>query len=498
MINMKREDFLYTSEFTAVASIGKPTGLTSKASIDELEDLKKLITNKEEIGEDPDLLYTVFNCAVVNLVNKNGDAIDTETALKVAKYFKHKPTNIEHSSSSVVGYITNVGFSKFPDNVVVDPSELEGTTAPFNIALSAIVWKSMDPFFADYVKNSNEEENYCYKDVSTSWEIGFNEYKIAVGSKNLEKAKIISDKQEIEKTKKYLTKFGGTGFNENNEEVYLVICGEAKPLGIGFTSNPAAAVSGVLVVDEEDEEDEKEEINSSTCDELKTIAANLSYRISQLNELFSEKISHKDKNTVIEYKSMKFDNLDELYGCLSEASTIEAPDGNRIKNFIKEELLKADEKWKASELEKESKAAALQEALENSQKVADELKSVKEQFETLKADVKKNADQLSFDKRIEDLDGKYEMSAKLIAHISDNIFGKTDDEYSDWLANAGSVILEGKEKKNVPSTPEDALENSKASVTHVPNTSTPEKKEDEVTRKSSVSRKGNLLQINIS
>lgn len=488
---MKNDEFLYKSEFTSIASFRSLDKFSSKASISELEDLKKLIGDKDSVNNDPDLLYTVFNCAVVNLVNKNGDAIDTETALNIAKYFKHKPTNIEHDINNVVGYITNVGFSSYPENLILNEESLSGTSRPFNIALSAILWRSVDPFFTRYLEDSNDENNYCYKDVSTSWEIGFNEYKIAVGSKNLQKAKIISDKAEIEVMKKHLVKFGGTGFNEENEEVYMVISGEARPLGIGFTTNPAASVSGVLVVNE-DEDEEEEEINSKSSIDA------LSLRVKDLEEkILSQKISQKDKNTVIQYKSMKFENLDELYSCLSEASSIEASDASSIKNFIKDELTKADEKWKTSQKEKEDKEIALKEALANVTKITEQLQSVQAKFDSLQAEVQRNTDQATFDKRINELDSKYEMSAKLVAHISESIFGKNEEEYNDWLSKAGSVILEGKERET-PSTPEGALEVSTASKGFVPNASTEDKKEEEVTKKPIISRKGNLFEIKIS
>lgn len=504
-MSKKNKDFLYRSTFETKAFMSKIGKMESKASIEELESLKSLLPNQEEIKDNPDLLYTVFNCAVVNLVNQNGDAIDTATALNIAKYFKNRPTNIEHDKNNVIGYITNVGFSRFGDNSLVSQDELLEETNPFNIALSAIVWRSVDPFFAQYIEDSNDKDGFCYKDVSTSWEIGFNEFKIAVGSKNLSKAVIISDPDEIEEKKKYLARFGGTGFDEDNNELYMIISGDARPLGIGFTSNPAAAVSGVLVVEPEEDTEEKEDDMDARAkiEELSAKLDSLDGKFLELSNNLIESlqnISQSNKKTVIQHKSMKFENLDQLFGCLSEASTIEQSDASNISAFIRAEIAKADEKWKQAEQDKAQKEVELQDAISKANEATTNLDKLRLELEDIKATAKKAADQNTFDIRLSELDKDYDMSAKLIAHISSQIFGKDEDEYKEWRANAGALILEGKErKKEKPSTPEEALNHSTASVTHIPNaTADKEEQKEESTKFTKVERKRDAFEITIN
>jgi hypothetical protein len=246
-------EFKYTSKFSIKASFTKKDflfgSLASKQNISQevLKDLKQLLPDKQEIKENPDLIYTCFNAAVANLINLNGDGILTDTALSIARYFKNKPMNIEHNRGEVVGYITNFGFSTFGENKIITPDELKESKDPFNIALAAVVWKVVNPYFAEYLNSYASGDPYIYKDVSTSWEIGFNDYIIAVGSKNLNKAKFVTDKEAIARMDEYLTCNGGTGFTKNGEEIYRVIVGEARPLGCAFTSNPAAAVQGIAL-----------------------------------------------------------------------------------------------------------------------------------------------------------------------------------------------------------------------------------------------------------
>lgn len=253
-------NFRYKSTFHIKTSFAKKDitfeSIASKNEVlKKIEDLKQLLPTEDVIKENPDLLYTYFNAAVVNLINLNGDGILTDTALSIAKYFKNKPMNIEHFRNNVVGYITNVGFSSFEDSKLISEDSLKNFNEPFNIALAAIVWKHVDPGLVDYLQqsNSDEDKNNFYKlpEMSTSWEIGFNDYIIAVGSKNLSKAKLITDPAEIEKLDPYLLCNGGTGFTKDGIEVYRVITGDARPLGCAFTTNPAAAVQGVATASSE-------------------------------------------------------------------------------------------------------------------------------------------------------------------------------------------------------------------------------------------------------
>ena len=79
----------------------------SKASLDNL---KPLIPKSIDLERNVDLIGAAFNAAVVNKFNKNGDGINSETAVEVIDYFINKPTNIEHKKQKVVGHIVNAGF----------------------------------------------------------------------------------------------------------------------------------------------------------------------------------------------------------------------------------------------------------------------------------------------------------------------------------------------------------------------------------------------------
>ena len=236
--------------------------LLSQAS---LEPLKGLMPESVNLEKNVDLVGAAFNAAVVNKFNKNGDGIDTNTAIAFKQYFTHKPTNIEHKKQKIVGHIVNSGFSSYENNKVLSNEQVKDSLSPFNIALAAVVYKTVDREFADALIESNESTSKLYEKISASWEIGFNDYFVAVGSQDLKDAEIITDKKQIEEFKRYMKGFNGNGYMDDGTPVYRLVTGRIYPLGIGFTTNPAADVEGVVIDDGSNNKikEESEAINDS-------------------------------------------------------------------------------------------------------------------------------------------------------------------------------------------------------------------------------------------
>ena len=86
-----------------------------------------------DVEKNVDLLPVAFNAFVANRVNKNGDVVDTDTAIAMYENFINKPINIEHNRKSVVGTILTAGFSRFGSDEPATKEELEGTKEPFNV-----------------------------------------------------------------------------------------------------------------------------------------------------------------------------------------------------------------------------------------------------------------------------------------------------------------------------------------------------------------------------
>ena len=201
-----------------------------------------------------DLLPIAFNAAVVNRVNKNGDVIDTDTAIASYKDFINKPINIEHNREKIVGVILTAGFSEFGSDISLSEEQVKDLKGPFNITLGGVIWKIANPNLADKIEESSDATSDKYQSVSASWELGFNDYNVVMidgESKNIEDGALISDASQIESIKNNLRAFGGSGKVDKTKSVYRKVIGNVVPLGIGLTETPAADVKGIATLKSE-------------------------------------------------------------------------------------------------------------------------------------------------------------------------------------------------------------------------------------------------------
>ena len=198
--------------------------------------------------------------------------------------------------------------------------------------------------------------------ISASWELGFNEYAIALGSKDLNEAEIITDPKALGEFEKYLKSEGGKGEMKDGTKVYRLVTGEVYPLGIGFTTNPAAEVEGVHVVKQEPEEKTSENISQSNNSTVKTQKLTIMEQenlITKLEEILDNKLSNK------EYAE---ETVASIAGVISEAIREKSDQYVQEKKELdseKERLAKAEEDFKASVAELETKLSETQSKLES-------------------------------------------------------------------------------------------------------------------------------------
>ena len=166
-------DYKYTTTFESslLACEISESSLISKAS---LETLAPLLPKDIDYESNVDLLGVAFNAAVVNKFNKNGDGMDTSTALKYTDNFVHKPTNIEHDKQKVVGHIASAGYSEFGSNKLLSADEagLELQNSLLISPLGAVLYKTVNPSFTELVEKSLDPDDGAFQKVSASWEVG--------------------------------------------------------------------------------------------------------------------------------------------------------------------------------------------------------------------------------------------------------------------------------------------------------------------------------------
>ena len=145
-----KKDYKY---YTTFSSVLKPMVSEDKdkyLSLASQLDIEKFIPGIDT-EKEIDLLPVAFNACVANRVNRNGDVIDTATALEIHKSFINKPINIEHNRQKVCGVILAAGFSEFGTDEVLAEEGLGEGNHPFNITLGGIIWKVVNDQLANII-----------------------------------------------------------------------------------------------------------------------------------------------------------------------------------------------------------------------------------------------------------------------------------------------------------------------------------------------------------
>lgn len=422
----------------------------AKAGIDSL---KPFLDNSIDLEKNYDLIGVAFNAFVVNRVNKNDQVISTEVALSAVENFKFKPMNIEHKRKNVVGLITNYGFSEFGTDKPLTLEEVRDMKDPFNVVLSGFVWRVVDDVFANKLEASSDPSSDDYLTISTSWEMGFKDFSIAKGSKNLSEAVVISEPSEIEKLKNNLFHFGGKGADEDGQKIYLNLTGEVLPLGIGFTERPAADVKGVKVAGSDDlivknELNELKIDSSSSHIEEKDVKSIIYLENSEDREQIaaSDKAENKENinNENIE-KNMIIKSIKDL-----TEDSLKNVSASDVKALFEEEIKKASEKFLEEKKQKEDAIAEIEQAktaLEQKLSEVSELSSkLQSELDAIKEQAAAKEKEESFQNRMTTLDEEFELTAEEREAIGSQIKDLDEEGFEKWYS-AFNVFAKGKNKK---------------------------------------------------
>ena len=451
-----KKDFEYTTIFSSVikpmVSEDKDKYLSLASQLD-IESFVPGIDTEKEI----DLLPIAFNACVANRVNRNGDVIDTETALDIFKSFINKPINIEHNRQKVIGVILSAGFSEFGTDQVLDNESLsKESLSPFNITLGGVVWKVVNNQLADVIEESNDPTSDKYMSISASWELGFSQYNLVLtegGDKNLESSTIISDQAEIESLKPNLKAFGGTGETQDGRSIYRKVIGQVVPLGIGLTETPAADVKGVIVSPKSSKDPESD--SEATVSEKEISEEKTEKTVNIISQ--SEEINVKNKKRVI----MKIESLKDITD-----ENLKELSASSISDFIEDELQKASEEYVAQKTEVENNLKAAQEQIENLQKNSEEtqktFESVQAELEKIKEEVAAKEAEERFVARMTYFDKEYVLEDGDREIIAFDIKDMDDDNFETYSKKMG-VLLSAKNRESLETAEAEVTQEAQAS-----------------------------------
>ena len=433
---MKEHKFttIFSSEIKPLVSEEKDKYL-AMASLVEVGDFIPEVNTSKNV----DLLPVAFNACVINRVNKNGDVVDTDTAMAMYKDFINKPMNIEHNRDKVVGVILTAGFSEFGTDNKLTEEQAKELKGPFNITLGGVVWKVVNSKLSQIIENASDPTSDDYLKISASWELGFSEYNIIVSSeeeKNIENAEIISDIEKIQELKSSLKGFGGSGVLENGSGGYRQGINGVVPLGIGLTENPAADVVGVAVnLKPENKNIEKENKSSKT-----------EQKGSQTEEI---NVSSNKELTVM-------DKITDIQQITDESLVAGEVKASVITDYIENQLQEASEKFVAEKQEVQEKLSAAEDAQKT---IAEEFESVKKELETLKEEQRIKAAEDLFNQRMAAFDAEYDLDDDHRGILASDIKDMTEEDFEAYSKKM-KVLLDKKaeNKETVEAATEEVVE----------------------------------------
>lgn len=403
----------------------------SEGSINEAA--KSLMPEDFNPSENIDVLPVVFNLAVVNEFNKNGDGIDTDTAVAAVKRFINKPINIEHKKHKIVGHMINASFSEeefdFKD---YDTKSYADKTKPFYINAAGLIYKNIFPDLAKAIEEAAEEDSEEYQSVSTSWELAFKNYKVVYGSDRLDECQI-AEGSKAEDLKKYVKGFGGKGVDDQGTPVHRLIHGETYPLGAALTYNPAARVKGVYLMEEEQEE--------------------IDIKKSQKISLNSENNVKTNKSDIIDMDKEQFEQLMTKVA-ESVASVVKKDDqASSVGEIMRDALTEHSDTWKSKiQIETESRAKAEEDLAE----MKASFEAVQAELSSLKAEVQAQAAVELFNSRMNFLDSTYAFSTEELEYVVAELKEvEASDEAFESFKGKLSILFAHKSKESIAAKEEE-------------------------------------------
>jgi len=421
------KDFKYLAHFDGIIVQAMVSSEEDKyLAVASVDQLREYLPKNIDLDVNRDLMGVAFDAFVVNRGNKNGHIISTEVALSMVANFINKPFNIEHNRKVIVGVCTGYGFSEFGTSKPLTLEEIKAKKEPFNVVLSGYVWKIANPEFAADLIDSSDPSSEQYLSVSASWELGFNEFNIAKGSKNLADASIIDDEDKIVELKDRLKVFGGNGSTEDGDIILLNLQGSVLPLGIGFTNTPAAEVSGVAISYDKPAE------TSAEVTDMKYTCAKCGYsgvkadacpecgcedytemETENENELPASENNINKKSVLEENNNVKnimhIKNVDDITD-----SSIKEVAASHVREFISNKIAELSVEWKSKVEEKETALKAAEDQIATLKNDLDAIKAdsdkVKEEFVAIQESLKAKEVEATFQHRMAILDEEFDLT----------------------------------------------------------------------------------------
>ena len=492
-------DYKYITRFDAnaleVAANNSLAALVDKALKHEikasLDELKSLTSSEFNPEMDSDLLYIASPLVLVGKCNLNGDCLDKQGAIAKHKTFVKKLLDIEHKRDKIVGNIFAAVLTEVDTNRILTEEEAMQKDL-FNISYAAYIWKVANPKLAQFVSMASKEDSQFYNQVSSSFEVGFDEYKIAVGSTTLSLAKILSVEEQVG-YEKFLKANGGKGVDDEGNPVYRVLAYDWCGRGAGLVAKPASQVKGVITIEKmmENVPEVEEKKESSEDDAPQNAAAQLikklkekdielekkvedlrksielvinksaeknDIKVSGANILEKNNIQSKNDGVITNTaKPMKITKLEDIAANKGELFKNESYAAD-IAQLIADETAKISERYVAKLKESEDAAKFLAEAKAQAETKAAELQAKTEELSSKVQELAAKLNEIEeakaaeiaerlFNERMTGLDAEFELDEESRGFVAADIKGMNDEQFSSYAKKAKALFKKKMMKK---------------------------------------------------
>jgi hypothetical protein len=424
-------------------------------SLASAANLKKFLPKDINLEENIDLLAWAGNFCVANKINLNDDCISNEEAIRMVELLPYKFTDVEHDRNSLIGVILSAGFSEYGTDKPLTKDEIKDLKNPFNVTIGGIIWRMINPNFADNIEKMGEPDSE--ESAHLSWEIAFSLADLIVIDKdksNLEDGQIISNASEISKLEGQLKAFGGTGYTDDGKRIARLIRNDLIPLGVGFVSHPAGQVGRIVI------EKSKIEVKSNENEDLLAILdlwkdgrvrKQMIEAVENLKN--SENSLSQSNNTVVNINNdnklpMKITKISDL-----NDTNLKEVKASEVAEFYDNEIKKISDEWetKKNKVDVDLKAAQDKSAdLESKyNKATETLTKVQEDLTKLVKAAQDKEKEDKFTARMTYFDNGFDLDEKTRSVVGNQIKNLSDEDYTTVKENLETLLAAKKKSGKV-------------------------------------------------
>lgn len=434
--------FPYTSIFESSVCYGGSFSEAPFYSQASLEGLRGLIPNEQvDLSRNIDLMAFAANVCGIGIVNKNDDVIDPETAVATFGLYRNKMINLEHKREKIIGHLVSSALSDYQTSSIISPEEALASKQPFNISVGGVIYRIVDRTFANSLESSSDPDSPSYKSISLSMEVGFADFGLVLGSKNLFEAEIIREQKHVDELKKHLRVYGGDGQTKAGERIYRLIGRDSLPLGCGAVSRPAGVMkTGIISHDSPIQKDN-------------------SFAKSEFFGGFFDFSNKNKKTSVNPDKPKNMENLEkfllELKASVEKSSlekTLKEETFANLQTSFSDQIKKASEEYVAklgeAKAAKESAEKQLSDIKATQEAQATELAATKAKLAELETKATAEAAANLFSARMAEMDAEYDLTDEDREVLAADIKSLDETEAAfNFFKKKSETLMKDKNKK---------------------------------------------------